>query len=68
MNAVLAPDRIVIYQDRVEDAVWTSAWTAYQLQHPMPVYPEVILQHTFQEDFENGLRRLTLKELEPEPV
>ncbi|WP_341348778.1 ROK family protein [Paenibacillus sp. FSL H3-0469] len=68
VNAVLAPDRIVIYQDRVEEEVWTTAWTAYQLQHPMPVYPEVVLQHTFQDDFEHGLRRLTLKELEPEPA
>nr|WP_254075625.1 ROK family protein [Paenibacillus tritici] len=65
VNAVLAPDRIVIYQDRVEDEVWMSAWQAYQLRYPMPIYPEVVSEHTFQEDFESGLRRLTLKELEP---
>jgi hypothetical protein len=31
----------------------------------MPIYPQVVLQNTFQEDFESGLRSLTLKELEP---
>jgi hypothetical protein len=65
VNAVLAPDKIVIYQDKVDNKVWMSAWEAYQLEHPMPIYPQVVLQNTFQEDFESGLRSLTLKELEP---
>lgn len=65
VNAVLAPDKIVIYQDMVGADIWNSAWEAYRIQHPMPSYPEVILQETFQQDFEAGMRWLTLKELEP---
>jgi hypothetical protein len=68
LNAVLAPDKIVIYQDKVELEIWTSAWEAYQLRHPMPIYPQIVLQDTFQEDFEAGLRWLTLKSLEPDLV
>lgn len=65
VNAVLAPDKIVIYQDRVGADTWNTAWDNYQTQHPMPSFPEVILQGTFQKDFEAGMRWLTLKELEP---
>lgn len=65
VNAVLAPDKIVIYQDMVGADIWNPAWEAYRIQHPMPSYPEVILQETFQQDFEAGMRWLTLKELEP---
>ena len=65
VNAVLAPDKIVIYQDMVGADIWNSAWEAYRNRKPMPSYPEVILQETFQQDFEAGMRWLTLKELEP---
>lgn len=65
VNAVLAPDKIVIYQDMVGADTWNPAWESYQIRHPMPSFPEVILQETFQQDFEAGMRRLTLKELEP---
>lgn len=65
VNAVLAPDKIVIYQDMVEADTWNPAWESYQIRQPMPSYPEVILQETFQQDFEAGMRWLTLKELEP---
>lgn len=68
VNAVLAPDKIVIYQERVEADVWDSAWRSYQLCHPMPSFPEVVLQQTFQQDFEAGMRWLTLKSLEPSLV
>ncbi|RAV14881.1 ROK family protein [Paenibacillus contaminans] len=63
--AVLAPDKIVIYQNLLEADTWNPAWESYQLRHPQPSYPEVILQDTFQQDFEAGMRWLTLKELEP---
>ncbi|MFM9277582.1 ROK family protein [Paenibacillus jiagnxiensis] len=65
VNAVLAPDKIVIYQDTVEEETWKTVWETYQIRQPMPSYPEVILQQTFQQDFEAGMRWLTLKELEP---
>ncbi|AZK47543.1 ROK family protein [Paenibacillus lentus] len=68
VNAVLAPDKIVIYQEKVEVDVWNEAWKSYQLRHPMPSYPELVLQQTFQQDFEAGMRWLTLKSLEPSLV
>ncbi|GAA0134487.1 ROK family protein [Paenibacillus sp. YSY-4.3] len=68
VNAVLAPDKIVIYQDRVEADVWNPAWESYQLRQPMPSYPAVLLQQTFQQDFEAGMRWITLKSLEPSLV
>lgn len=64
VNAVLAPDLIVIYQEMVDEEIWNSSWKSYLNRKPMPTYPEVILQHTFQHDFEAGMRWLTLKELE----
>lgn len=64
VNAVLAPDKIVIYQDRVETNVWQSAWEAYQQEHVMPSYPKVLQHMTFQEDFEAGMRWITLKALQ----
>ncbi|MEF2969310.1 ROK family protein [Paenibacillus sp. M1] len=65
VNAVLAPDKIVVYQEMVKEEAWASAWEAYMKQRPMPSNPEVIFQETFQQDFEEGMRWLTLKELEP---
>ncbi|UVI31020.1 ROK family protein [Paenibacillus spongiae] len=65
VNAVLAPDKIVIYQDRIQADTWNPAWESYRLQNPMPTYPEVVLNQTFQQDFEAGMRWLTLQELEP---
>ncbi|MEO3945963.1 ROK family protein [Gorillibacterium sp. CAU 1737] len=65
VNAVLAPDKVVIYQDRVGATVWESAWKAFLRQTPMAANPEVVQLDTFQEDFEAGMRWLTLKALEP---
>ncbi|KZV13672.1 hypothetical protein F511_45166 [Dorcoceras hygrometricum] len=65
VNAVLAPDKFVIYQNMTCADRWFPAWESYQLAHPMPTLPEIILQDTFQQDFEAGMRWLTLKELEP---
>lgn len=65
VNAILAPDMVVVYVDRVDVSFWRNEWERYQQEHIMPTYPEVIQQDTFQEDFESGLRWITLKELEP---
>lgn len=65
VNAIIAPDKVVLYQDRLESEDWERAWAAYRLEHPMPTYPEVVVQDTFQLDFEAGMRWLTLRELEP---
>ncbi|MBP1993651.1 ROK family protein [Paenibacillus eucommiae] len=64
VNAVLAPDKIIIYQDRVVEDSWEPAWELYRDSHPMPSYPEIILEKTFQQDFETGLRRMTLKAMQ----
>ncbi|OCT13568.1 transcriptional regulator [Paenibacillus pectinilyticus] len=65
VNAILAPDRVVVYVDRLDVSFWRNEWERYQQEHIMPSYPEVIQQGTFQEDFESGMRVLTLKELVP---
>jgi len=65
VNAFLAPDKIVIYQDMVRVDTWNHMWESFRIQYFMPSYPEVILQETFKQDFEAGMRWLTLKELEP---
>lgn len=65
VNVVLAPDKIVIYQYRLDAEGLMSEWEAYRHLHPMPSDPEVVLKQTFQQDFEAGMRSLTLKELEP---
>lgn len=64
VNAVLAPDKIVIYQEMVEEKEWIPAWESYMNRKSMPSYPEVTMQGTFQQDFEAGMRWLTLRELE----
>lgn len=68
VNAVLAPDQIVIYQEMTGAERWNDFWNGYQAQEPMPHYPEVILSHTFQADYEAGMRMLTLQKLDPVPV
>ncbi|NUU62180.1 ROK family protein [Paenibacillus agri] len=64
-NAILAPHKIVIYQQQMNPADWAQYWKEYRAKHNMPVEPEVLLETTFQEDFEIGMKWLTLKELEP---
>lgn len=64
VTAVLAPHRIVLYQHMIPKHAWHSAWKAFQDNHKMPAFPDVICQQTFNQDFEMGMRWLTLKELE----
>ncbi|MGF7047341.1 putative NBD/HSP70 family sugar kinase [Paenibacillus sp. DS2015] len=65
LNAVLAPDQIVVYQKMIDEDTWIPLWELYKSKHMMPYYPEIILLNTFYGDFEEGMRWLTLKELEP---
>ncbi|MRN53061.1 ROK family protein [Paenibacillus monticola] len=65
LNAVLAPDQIVIYQSMIDEDTWARSWKAYKSKHYMASYAEIILLESFHEDFEAGMRWLTLKELEP---
>ena len=64
-NAVLAPDKIVVYQTKIDEDIWVKPWESYKSKHRMPYYPEIIFSDMFYEDFEEGMRWLTLKELEP---
>lgn len=64
VNAVLAPDQIIIYQNRVEEQHLNNAWTTYRDAHPMASCAKIILQETFQQDYEAGLRRMILKEVQ----
>ncbi|WP_342437150.1 ROK family protein [Paenibacillus sp. FSL L8-0436] len=66
VNVVLAPDEIVIYQSLMDEKTWGSAWELYRTQHAMPSMPSIILLDSFHEDFEAGMRWLTLKQLEPD--
>ncbi|AIQ47291.1 transcriptional regulator [Paenibacillus sp. FSL R7-0273] len=68
VNAVLAPDQIVVYQEITAAEQWLDFWKSYQAREPMPHDPEVILSNTFQADYEAGMRRLTLQRLDPEAV
>ncbi|WP_413378307.1 ROK family protein [Paenibacillus taichungensis] len=68
VNAILAPDQVVIYQKMVEEDAVVQAWQKYQADLSMPSYPDVILIDSFREDFEAGMRWLTLKSLEPDLV
>lgn len=65
LTAVLAPDKIVVYQNVIEEEMWSRCWESYGPAHALPVLPEIIFQDSFQEDFEAGMRWLTLKALEP---
>ncbi|WNS45268.1 ROK family protein [Paenibacillus sp. MMS20-IR301] len=65
VNAVLAPDKIVIYQKFVGEAEWTPFWERYRMEQPMPQYPEILLLDSFQEDYEAGMRQLILNQLDP---
>ncbi|WP_410768896.1 ROK family protein [Fontibacillus sp. BL9] len=65
INVILAPDKIVMYQSQMDNDTWNRFWEAYKSEHFMPSNPEVIVLDSFHEDFEAGMRWLTLKELEP---
>ncbi|RCX23805.1 ROK family protein [Fontibacillus phaseoli] len=65
VNVILAPDKIVLYRSQMDKDTWNRSWEAYKNEHFMPSNPEVIVLDSFHEDFEAGMRWLTLKELEP---
>lgn len=65
VNAVLAPNQIILYQNRVAAEAWSRAWDDYRLTHPMAIQPEIRVLDSFQADFEAGMRWLTLQELMP---
>jgi len=68
LSAVLAPDKIVLYQERINKDRFFQSWESYQLDNPLPTCPEIFLSTAFYEDFENGMQWLTLKELAPATI
>lgn len=65
LSAVLAPDTIVIYRERMNTEAWRRGWERYQSNHILPSSPEIILSNRFDEDFKQGLKWLTLQQLDP---
>jgi len=66
VNAMLAPDHMVIYQSTIEEQLWRQALETYRAQYPSPVYPDIIQKDNFENDFETGMRWMTLQALQPE--
>jgi hypothetical protein len=64
LNAVLAPDKIIIYQHRCTNEQLLAAWQAHEHDHPMPVSPKVIVSDGFGVDFLRGLKAMVLRGLE----
>lgn len=65
VNIILAPDTIVIYQKIINEEQWKQSWEEYKSKNYMPTNTEVKNVSTFHEDFEEGMKWITLKELEP---
>lgn len=65
VNSILAPDHMVIYQNHVEEQAWRQALETYRTRYPSPVYPDLIQKENFEDDFEAGMRSLTLQALQP---
>ena len=63
--AVLAPDRIVLYGERLNSSPWRGAWQDFIRHYPLPAEPEVEGSGQFAEHFALGLRKLALQALEP---
>lgn len=68
VSAVLAPDTILIYQNKIGTEHWNMYWDKYQAGQSLPYYPEVILLSTFQEDYETGMCKLILHHIDPVPA
>ncbi|QDH23197.1 ROK family transcriptional regulator [Saccharibacillus brassicae] len=62
---LLAPERIVLYGTRTEQASWSGVWKAYVDRHPLPAEPDLRWSGQFAEHFAAGMRELALKALEP---
>ncbi|MFD1886190.1 ROK family protein [Paenibacillus wenxiniae] len=65
VNSILAPEHMVIYQNSVAEGAWRQALERYQARYPSPVYPDIFQKHNFEDDFETGMRWLTLQALQP---
>lgn len=65
LNAVLAPDQIVIYRENLEESTLLRAWETYMSAYKFPSLPEISVSDSFYKDFEDGMKWLTLQELQP---
>ncbi|MDO3413278.1 ROK family protein [Saccharibacillus sp. CPCC 101409] len=68
LTAVLAPDRIVLYRDRGEEAEapagWARIWAEELESSELPAAPEIYWSRNFSDDFSHGLTALALGALE----
>lgn len=64
LNAVLAPNKLVIYQNRCNNEELLAAWQVHEQKHAMPVSPKVIVSDHFGADFLRGLKAMVLRGLE----
>lgn len=64
LNAVLAPDKIIIYQNRCNKKQLLAAWQAHEQKQTMPVSPKVVVSDHFGADFLRGLKAMVLRGLE----
>lgn len=65
VNAVLAPDTIVIYKEHIDQEAFLTEWNSYLISHAIPTCPEVVLEPSVARDYADGLKWLALNELEP---
>ncbi|CAM3593712.1 ROK family protein [Marinicrinis lubricantis] len=68
INAVLAPHYIVIYRENVDANLLFQQWESFVHQYEIPSTPEIVISNTFHHDFEYGMQRLTLQQLQPAMV
>ncbi|MFC0212988.1 ROK family transcriptional regulator [Paenibacillus chartarius] len=63
LNAVLAPDQIVVYSEEVDAQLLKETWDACKANYAMPSFPDIVVSASFAKDFEEGMRYLSLREL-----
>lgn len=63
VNAVLAPDIIVIYKEQLDQEAFLTEWNNYIIRHSIPTCPELVFEQSVARDYADGLKWLALSEL-----
>ncbi|GAA0372525.1 ROK family protein [Bacillus horti] len=63
-NVILAPHKIVIYQNKIADRLLSEQWQSYLMNHYMPSTPEMAFLHSFELDFYKGVKTSILQQIE----
>lgn len=64
VNAILAPNQIILYQSHIQQKEWDRLWQGYQKNYPSISEPNIVVSNSFQSDFNEGMKALTLKKVE----